>query len=369
MPRRNRPTIGGYTLERHLGQGGQGSVWQASRDGTLVALKIIDTGYDDELAAGLTIRLRREMEALRLVSHPSVIRVVGAGESEDGGRLYAAYELVNGQNVYAALRAPSPPSPDDCSAFVISLSAGLDAVHDLGIVHRDIKPGNIALRADNWGTPVLLDFGLLRRPSDGEAHTNPTATGVAVGTYGYIAPEVIADPRCFSRRSDQWSLARVVLEVLMVSMRYDVTEFSTHGEMVDWLADSAEAPHALQVLRRAFGPADARYESLAAFAGAFQGALVSDGLIAAPAPATPRTAATPLGSTRRPDEPLREYLTRLGCAILADLRSQGGALWFTAPDEITPDLQRLLSPVPVAFARGGGRATGHVPAWWTKDAG
>jgi eukaryotic-like serine/threonine-protein kinase len=192
---------GRYTLVEHLGSGGMASVWLAS-DGTLgreVAIKVMS----DMLAGDerWLRRFRREARAAAALQHPNIVKVFDFGLED--GRPYLIMAYVAGGSLKERLAAGSPV---DGRALARELLGALAHVHAAGILHRDVKPGNILLDAE--GASHLTDFGIAR-PSDA---TDMTQTGVVLGTMRYLAPEVAAgDPA--SERSDLYSAGCVLREV------------------------------------------------------------------------------------------------------------------------------------------------------------
>jgi serine/threonine protein kinase len=176
-------SLGPYRIEGLLGRGGMGVVYRARRegDGRTVALKVLrdELGADDAFRR----RLSHEARAADGVDHPNLAPVLEAGEAD--GRLYLAMRYVDGPSLAERLRAGGPLPPAEVVRLGTDACAGLDALHRRGIVHRDVKAGNILLAPD--GTAVLGDFGLAKH----QAWTLLTVTGQVLGTLGYMAPELI----------------------------------------------------------------------------------------------------------------------------------------------------------------------------------
>jgi serine/threonine-protein kinase len=197
--------LGPYRIEARLGQGGMGIVFRASAhaDGRTVALKVLR----DELAAddGFRQRLAHEARAAAEVDHPNLAPVLAAGEAD--GRLWLAVRYVDGPSLAVRLAMDGPLAVGELVRLAADVGAGLDALHRRGIVHRDVKPGNILLAAD--GTAVLGDFGLAKS----RAWTVLTRTGQVLGTPHYLAPEVIRGEQA-TPRSDLYGLGCVLFECL-----------------------------------------------------------------------------------------------------------------------------------------------------------
>lgn len=207
--------VGSYRVESVLGRGGMGVVYRAEdqRPGTRgrkVALKILAP----ELSSDERFRQRFERESQMAASldHPNIVPVYEAGEVE--GLLYIAMRYVEGEELRAFLQREGPPSPDRALAIMGQVGAALDAAHARGLVHRDVKPGNILLVAgdDPEGPPhvYLTDFGLTKRT---DSHSGLTVTGQFVGTIEYVAPEQI-EGKDVDHRADVYALGCVLFEVL-----------------------------------------------------------------------------------------------------------------------------------------------------------
>ena len=193
---------GRYTFVRHLGSGGMASVWLA-RDETLhrdVAIKLMaDTLADDERWLA---RFQREARAAAALSHPHIVKVFDYGIEEH--RPYLVMAHVPGGSLRDRLQDGG--ELPDAGALARELLSALAHVHAAGIVHRDVKPGNVLL--DEHGSSQLTDFGIAR-PQDA---TEMTQTGMVLGTIRYLAPEV-ADGGPATERSDLYSAGCVLREL------------------------------------------------------------------------------------------------------------------------------------------------------------
>jgi serine/threonine protein kinase len=175
--------VGPYRIEAVLGEGGMGRVFRAAHEstGAIVALKLLKPEYAND--EGLIRRLLREARAARTVDHRHLVGVLDAGEAD--GQHYLALELVPGRSIGDRIEAEGPLPLDDVVRIAAEVAAGLDALHDAGIVHRDVKPSNVLLDAD--GAARLTDFGLAK----GRDYSSLTLPGQMLGTMDYLAPELI----------------------------------------------------------------------------------------------------------------------------------------------------------------------------------
>jgi serine/threonine protein kinase/DNA-binding beta-propeller fold protein YncE len=270
--------VAGYRLEEQIGRGGMAVVFRArdSRLGRRVALKILAP----ELARDDAFRQRfiRESRAAAAVDHPHIIPVFEAGESE--GVLFIAMRYVVGRDVRSLLDATGPLPPGRAVTIVTQVSSALDAAHSFGLVHRDVKPGNMLLdSAGGGGQPdhiYLSDFGLSKQSLSA---SGLTGTGQFLGTLDYVAPEQI-EGKPVDGRADQYALAGAAYEMLGGSPPFRRDE----GLAILWAQISAtpppvtnlrpELPEAINgVLLKALAKAPAdRYDSCLEFAAALRGA-------------------------------------------------------------------------------------------------
>jgi serine/threonine protein kinase len=198
-------SLGTYCLESVLGEGGMGKVFGARReDGTLVALKVLKP----ELAGDYIFqhRFNQEARAAAEVHNEHLVPIFEASEVD--GLHYLAVAYLPGGSLADRLEADGT-LPAAAAAQVISdVARGLDALHGAGIVHRDVKPGNVLFDAE--GTAMLTDFGLAK----GRAYTVLTQPGQVIGTLDYLAPELIrGEPATPS--SDVYALGCVAYECVV----------------------------------------------------------------------------------------------------------------------------------------------------------
>ncbi|MEU7294120.1 serine/threonine-protein kinase [Streptomyces exfoliatus] len=171
--------IGRYVIEHKLGEGGMGTVYLArSRGGRAVAVKVARP----ELAAdpSFRARFRAEVAAARQVGGFHTAQVVDADPDAEAPWLATAY--IPGPTLSALVTAQGPMGEEGLRSLAAALAEALEAIHACGLVHRDLKPGNIVMASDG---PRVLDFGIARAVES----TRLTATGSAFGTPGYLAPE------------------------------------------------------------------------------------------------------------------------------------------------------------------------------------
>ncbi|WP_234477369.1 serine/threonine-protein kinase [Streptomyces sp. MBT65] len=197
---------GRYRLNTTIGRGAMGEVWQAYDElaGRPVAVKLLHSQNSEPTA---TARFRLEAQTAGRLSHPHVVGVLDFGEQE--GRLYLVMELVDGDSLAHVLTQAGSLPAEDVARIAAHSAAGLTAAHEQGIVHRDIKPGNLLVDAD--GSVKIGDFGIAHFVNDPNGAL--TATGQIVGTSLYIAPErALGQPA--GPPSDVYSLGCVLYQLL-----------------------------------------------------------------------------------------------------------------------------------------------------------
>ena len=252
--------LGPYEIVAPLGQGGMGDVYRARdvRLGREVAIKALPPAFAAD--AERVARFEREARLLASLSHPNIAGIHGL-ELVDGHR-YLVLEYVEGETLAARLvRGPLPPG--EAADVCRQVAAGVEAAHEAGVVHRDLKPGNVMLRPD--GTVKVLDFGLAKQGvPHGAASSDPsllasptmsyapTAAGIILGTAAYMSPEQ-ARGKAVDRRTDIWSFGCVLFECLTGRRAFDGETVSDLVARIlerepDWSALPAATPAALSAL-------------------------------------------------------------------------------------------------------------------------
>lgn len=197
--------LGRYEIVREVGRGAMGVVYEAVDPtiGRKVALKAIRFDGVGTTADEAARRFKNEARAAGGLNHPNIVTVYDAGE--DSGNLYLAMEFIEGSTLETLLRAQRTLSPKQAVDFVRQIASGLDFAHSRGIIHRDIKPGNIMLAGH--GLIKITDFGIARA---GEAMT---ITGQVVGTPNYMSPEQVLG-KSLDGRSDLFSVGVMLYEMI-----------------------------------------------------------------------------------------------------------------------------------------------------------
>jgi serine/threonine protein kinase/tetratricopeptide (TPR) repeat protein len=197
---------GRYALERELGRGGMATVYLAHdlRHDRPVALKVLLP----ELAATLgPERFQREIHFAARLQHPHILTVLDSGEA--AGQLWFTMPFVEGESLRDRLRRERQLPVDDALQIAREAARALEYAHQHGVVHRDIKPENILLTQD--GSTLVADFGIARALGGDDGLTQ---TGFAIGTPAYMSPEQAAGDKSIDARTDIYSLAAVLYEML-----------------------------------------------------------------------------------------------------------------------------------------------------------
>jgi serine/threonine-protein kinase len=210
--------VGGrFRIERKLGEGGMGVVWQAVHAVTRrpVALKVLKRSGEGDARA--VQRFLREARAACAVRHPSVVEVHDVLQLDDGSPLMVM-ELLTGETFAQRLTREGTVSLPELARIMVHVCSAVGCAHALGIVHRDLKPENIFLAQSPSGLTVkVLDFGIAKlTASEGDAaHTGAiTGTGAILGTPYYMAPEQLFGEKDIDHRADIWALGIIFYEAL-----------------------------------------------------------------------------------------------------------------------------------------------------------
>ncbi len=209
--------IGSYEVERLVGQGGMGEVYSATHItlGRRFALKLLRSkfGWRKELIR----RFYLEARAASQVEHPNIVSITDFIESEDGEFCYAM-EYLDGQPLEELLEEGTP-TLEEALTISVQIADGLDALHEAGVIHRDLKPGNVFL-VRREGKPVqvkLLDFGIIKLSQDSELVdelAKATAKRRVLGTPYYMSPEQVMALKTLDHRTDIYSLGVIMYEMI-----------------------------------------------------------------------------------------------------------------------------------------------------------
>lgn len=204
-----RPTLSGYTIHERIGRGSRGEVYRAQRIATEadVALKLLRS---DRISEQTCLRFDREVELLRRLEHPNIVRMVDAGIEH--GLRYIAMEFLVGTDVETHCRQLGL-QPEGKVRLIREAARGLAYAHACGVLHRDLKPSNVFVTLS--GEVRLLDFGLAKDLQEAEEDLHLTQDGYVVGTPAFMSPEQAAfQTERMGPASDVYSLGVVLYRLL-----------------------------------------------------------------------------------------------------------------------------------------------------------
>jgi eukaryotic-like serine/threonine-protein kinase len=229
-----------YRLDERLGEGGMGTVYRAAHllIDRPVAVKVLHQRFVEDEAAQQ--RFRREARAAGRLRHPNAVAVTDFGQTADG-RAYIVMELLEGRTLREVLTADAPLPFARAVALACQAAAAVEAAHESGVIHRDLKPGNIfvAERRDSPPLVKVLDFGIAKLAADSSDDSdsrNLTQTGVMIGTPRYMSPEQ-CDGEGLTPASDVYSLG-----ILLYEMLTGVAPFNGPTPLAVALQHSAKPP-------------------------------------------------------------------------------------------------------------------------------
>ena len=213
--------FGPYRLRRLVGRGGMGDVYEAEdtvRE-RVVALKLMSQSLSKDPV--FRTRMQREARTAGRLQEPRVVPIHDYGEID--GQLYVDMRLIDGKDLAAILKRYGPLTPPRAVAIIRQIGAALDAAHAAGVTHRDVKPENILVSADDFA--YLVDFGIASAGNDEKL----TQIGSTVGTLYYMAPERFGEAEEVTYRADIYALACVLYECLAGSPPYRGDQLSVMG--------------------------------------------------------------------------------------------------------------------------------------------
>jgi serine/threonine-protein kinase len=322
-----------YELGHELGRGGMGIVFKAKdrRLKRTVAIKLLPPEF--AYRSDIRSRFLREAETAAQLSHPNIVPIYSVDERE--GLVYFVMACVDGDNLAKIMHDRGRLDPTETRRIIREVADALAYAHKQGVVHRDIKPDNILID-DETRRPMITDFGIARAAESG---MKLTATGMAIGTPAYMAPEQAAGDREIDGRTDLYSLGIVAYQMLTGELPF--TASSTPAMLVKHISEAptpidqkrADLPvdlaRAVMILL-AKDPAD-RFPSAHALVVALDSGVVPEGLRTSGAPVPP------MALSSRPSS------ARDGYDLRAPLQQ--------APAPHADDLARWSAPPVIAFRR------------------
>jgi serine/threonine-protein kinase len=262
LPQLRRVTRGRFEIERELGQGGMAAVYLAHERALdrKVALKVMSPAV--LMQQGMIERFRMEAVTIAALKHPNIVTVHGV-EHHDQLNFFVL-EFVEGRSLEAVLESQGPLPIAVVHAWLAQVGQALDYAHRRGVVHRDIKPGNILLDLD--GNAIVTDFGIAKV----EEHPTRTATGMVIGTPAYMSPEQCLGHKV-SGLSDQYSLGIVAYEMLTGTPPFTGSSFTVmhahaheHPRLIGETRADCPVPLAQAVTRMLEKDPEKRWPSLKA---------------------------------------------------------------------------------------------------------
>src|ERR687898_668432 len=290
-----------YKLDRRLGVGGMATVQLAfdTRLERYVAVKLLAEHLAED--ASFVSRFKREALAAARLVHPNIVQVFDFGSDRHSSRQFIVMEFVDGHSCAELLRDKGPMPPRDAVEILCQACRGLDYAHRNGVVHRDVKPGNLMVNTE--GVVKLADFGIAKAAEQSDI----TKVGSVLGTAAYLSPEQ-ARGEPAGPQSDLYALGVVAYQLLAGRLPYEAASLTDLARQQDAAApvalhelDPAIPPALSAVVERALERAPAhRFADAAAMEAALGEAL--HGVAPPPSPPPPAPAPDETEATRRLDQ-------------------------------------------------------------------
>jgi hypothetical protein len=228
---------GRYRLIAPLGEGGMATIWRAIDEqlDREVAIKLLRSQFGTD--SGFTARFKQEARSAGSLSHPNIVPVYDYGTDSEDGTQYIVMQLVEGDDLASILRERGTLDVDDAVRIAIGVASALEVAHRRGIVHRDVKPGNILITDD--GDVKVTDFGIARAVSE----ASMTVTGTTLGSVHYFSPEQARGDEV-TGASDVYALGIVLYE--MLTGRRPFEGDSAAGVALKRLTEDPQPPSAIR---------------------------------------------------------------------------------------------------------------------------
>ncbi len=232
--------LGLHVLHEAIGDGAMGRVYRAehAQSGATVAIKVLHPGVAaDEVAVE---RFRREYQTAKALQHPAIVEVLEFSETEDGSYCMTM-ECLEGEELGARIEREGPLPPASLVRLICQVSLALEFAHDRGVVHRDLKPGNLFLcRSDDGDQLRILDFGSVKLESSPGAKL--TAIGTTVGSPCYMSPEQARGETDLDRRTDVFAMAAILHEAATGQVAFGAPSV---GEILERILEDEPPPVSL----------------------------------------------------------------------------------------------------------------------------
>jgi hypothetical protein len=363
------PPVPGYDVIQFVGRGGMGVVYRAVHrpTGRTVALKLINpSGSDDPIARE---RFDREVRTLAALKHPNIVPVYDAGDWH--GFPYCAMEFAPGGALGAHVERIRT-DPVRAVRLVAKVARAVAAMHAAGVLHRDLKPLNVLLGADD--EPLVADFGVARFVG---SESDLTCTGLPVGTRQYMAPEQTQGRRGdYTTACDIWAIGVTLFEVLTGERPFtddgetDVFHRIRCEDPPRCAAFAPDVPAALEAVARKClqKHPDDRYPTAAAVADDLDNWLAGRPVTAPPVPLPPRTDAAPVFVLAEPERKARRWLLAVGAVLVLAVLAGGVAVGVRSerpPEPPKSPVERLTAGEELKLTDERGVPTGR----WRAAAG